>query len=192
MKKIVCCVLLMLAVNVYAETDPHEADRQQLREILESMKKALNAMDFDQASTNLHQEGVVTYYNAEVTVGHDQARQYFNRMLTASEAIVKEYRLKGDVSAPAYFYGDTAVAYGTTEEYYKLAKGLEFTLKGNWSATLAKQQGQWKIVNLHFSSNLFDNPLLNTANAMHLYIGTGAFLGGLLLMFVLMRLLRKQ
>ena len=183
--------ILVFSLTVNAEVDSHQADRQQLRVILNDMKQALNQLDFSQAAKHLDQNGVITYYNAEVTVGHEQAKQYFDRMLNQSNAIVSEYSLTGDVSAPALFYDNTAVAYGTTVEIFKLAKGLEFTLNGHWSATMHKKVGDWKIVNLHFSANLFDNPLLRAANNLQWLIGILAFLAGLLCFYLLNRYIIK-
>lgn len=185
-------ILFVFVSSVYAESDPYSADRIALRAVLTDMVKALNEHDFDRATKHLDERGVITYYNAEVTVGHEQSREYFNRMLNESKAIVKEYRLKGDVSAPAIFHGNTAIAYGVTEEHFKLAEGLEFTLNGHWSAAIQKKQQGWKIINLHFSSNLFDNPLLNAATKLQWIIGVVAFFVGLLLMFVVIKISRKD
>lgn len=174
-----------------AEVDSHQVDRQQLRIILSDMKQALNQLDFSQAAKHLDENGVITYYNAEVTVGYDQAKQYFDRMLNQSNSIVSEYSLTGNISAPTLFHDDSAVAYGTTEEIFKLAEGLEFTLNGHWSATMHKKAGYWKIVNLHFSANLFDNPLLRAANNLQWLIGIIAFLIGLLCFYLTNRFMIK-
>lgn len=183
--------ILVFSLTVNAEVDPHQTDRQQLRVILNDMKQALNQLDFSQAAKHLDENGVITYYNAEVTVGYEQAKQYFDRMLKQSNAIVSEYSLTGDVSAPALFHDNSAVAYGTTEETFKLAEGLEFTLNGHWSATMHKRANNWKIVNLHFSANLFDNPLLRAANSLQWLIGIVAFLAGLLCFYLLNRFIIK-
>lgn len=184
--------LVMFLSIAHAEEDPRAADRAALRTILDNMVTALNKQDFDLAAKNLHPSGIVTYYNAEVTVGHEKSREYFNRMLKQTKAIVKEYHLKGDVSAPAMFYGDTAVAYGTTEEHFKLTDGLEFALNGHWSTTIVKVAGEWKIVNLHFSANLFDNPLLNAATKMQWIVGVITFLAGLIIMFIFLKVMQKK
>ena len=192
MKKLLVILSLIFVANVQADTDLHTEDRKALRIILADMVVALNAHDFDLATKHLDPKGVITYYNAEVTVGHEQGRKYFNRMLKETNALVKEYSLKGDVSAPAIFYGNTAIAYGITEEHFKLTDGLEFTLNGHWTATMNKTNGIWKIVNLHFSANLFDNPLLNIAERLQWIIGIIAFVAGLILMFVFIKLTRKN
>lgn len=185
-----CILLFSLTVN--AETDSHEADRQQLRVILNDMKQALNQQDFSQAAKYLDENGVITYYNAEVTVGFDQAKQYFERMLNQSNGIVSGYSLTGDVTTSALFHDNTAIAYGTTEESFKLTEGLEFTLNGHWSAALHKKAGDWKIINLHFSANLFDNPLLRAANKLLWIIGTLAFLIGILCFYLLNRFILRS
>lgn len=187
----VLCILLF-SMATHAEDDPHKTDRQQLRIILTDMEKALNQQDFSQAAQYLDESGVITYYNAEVTVGYAQAKQYFDRMLNQSNGIVKEYSLTGDVSAPAFFHGDTAVAYGTTKEKFKLTEGLDFTLNGHWSVSLHKKAGDWKIVNLHFSANLFDNPLLSAATKMQWIIGVISFLAGIIGFYLLTRFIQKN
>ncbi len=184
--------ILLFSMATHAEDDPHKADREQLRTILGDMEKALNQQDFSQAAKYLDENGVITYYNAEVTVGYDQAKQYFDRMLNQSNGIVKEYSLTGEVSAPAFFHGDTAVAYGTTEETFKLTEGLEFILNGHWSVTLHKKAGDWKIVNLHFSANLFDNPLLGAAKKMQWIIGVVSFLAGIIGFYLFTRFIQKS
>lgn len=191
MRMVLGVLFLTLGGVVCAKTDPHAADREQMRSILADVEEALNAHDFDQAVRHLDDNGVITYYNAEVTQGHEAGRRYFNSMLKDAAAVVKDYSLTGEVSAPAVFHGNTAVAYGTTEEHFKLTEGLEFVLHGRWSATLQKYQDTWKIIALHFSSNLFDNPLLNSAKRLNWIIGGVAFVAGLLLMYILGRVLRK-
>ena len=192
MKKLVLTLLLFASTALHAQTDVYESDREVLRTMLDEMKEALNKHDFDGAAKYLHSDGVITYYNGVVTVGQDEARAFFDRMLKDATPVVKEYRVTGDVSAPAFFHDDTAVAYGVTEEFYKLTNGLEFTLNGLWSVTLQKSEDQWNIVNLHFSTNLFDNPLLNTAVRMQWIFSAIAFFGGMLLIFIVMRIKQKK
>jgi len=181
-------LLLLLGIVIPGHAQDYEEDRAKMRAILADVEKALNAQDFDGIMRHVHENAVITYYNAEVTEGHSAAREYFERMIKSSNAVVKEYSTKGEVSAPAVFHGDTAIAYGTTVENYKLAAGLEFTLNGRWSTSLRKSDGEWKIIALHFSSNLFDNPLLNNASRSTWIAGVVAFIVGALMMFGIGRL----
>ena len=56
---------------------------------------------------------------------------------------------------------------------------------------MAKIDGQWKIVALHLSSNVFTNPLLAEAEQMVYYAAGGGLLTGLALMFLILRLRRR-
>jgi hypothetical protein len=45
------------------------------------------------------------------------------------------------------------------DEFFPIVRG-PFKLNSRWSATVAKSGGEWKIVSLHLSSNVFTNPLI--------------------------------
>lgn len=190
--RLACALILCaLAFPSAAQDDPHAADRTALKAMLADIEKALNQQNIQAALKHLHADVIITYYNAEVTQGHDEAVAYFNRMMEGAGAIVKEHSTKAEVGAPAVFVGDTAVAYGTTTESYKLAAGLEFTLQGNWSTTVQKQDGQWRVRAIHFSTNLFDNPLLNNAQRMGWWTAGGGFVAGLVVMWMLGKVRRR-
>ena len=91
------------------------------------------------------------------------------------------------LGAPAKFYGDIAVADGTTsDEFFPWKRGV-FKFDSNWSGTMAKIDGQWKLVSLHLSTNVFNNPLLDEYKETIWYVGAGAFAAGLVVAFVVMR-----
>jgi ketosteroid isomerase-like protein len=189
MKKTLLILLLgLISFNSYAIDDPRTEDRNQLLVVLSGVEKALNDQDFNAALKFMDKNVLVTYYNAEVTVGHKDALAFYTRMISSAEAVVKEHSSIAKVGAPATFYGNTAVAYGTSTEKYKLTGGLEFELLGHWTATILKKDEQWKIISLHFSTNLFDNALLNKANQMNWVIGGIMFFVGVIIMLIVGRL----
>ena len=51
----------------------------------------------------------------------------------------------------------------------------------NWSATVVKHNGTWRIAALHFSFNLFDNSVLNAAQRAAYIAAAIAFMLGALL-----------
>jgi hypothetical protein len=85
-------------------------------------------------------------------------------------------------------YGNnTGVAYGSSVEQFDLRGGQKFTLNGRWSATLVNENGRWLIASVHASSNLFDNPLINSTKKM-MYIAVAiAFLVALLIGWIVGR-----
>jgi hypothetical protein len=112
-------------------------------------------------------------------------------MVGGPGTILKKYVTKVSLSKPARFYGDIAIADGkAADEFHPHARG-EFRLDSNWTSTMAKIDGQWKIVALHLSSNVFTNPLLAEAEQMVYYAAAGGVLAGLVLMFLILRLRRR-
>lgn len=167
-------------------------DRKELRELLGQMEKAIDSLDIDGVLKLMTKEAVVTWQNAEVSRGHDQIRAYHARMVRGAAPIVTKFSTKATLGGPAVFYGDTAIAYGTTVDTYELAEGLKFVLDANWSTTVVKQDGQWKAAAIHFSTHLFDNALVRNARRLAWIAGAGAFAAGLLVAFVLVRLRRRK
>jgi SnoaL-like domain len=166
-------------------------DRQQLRVLLDAMEAGISSLDIDAILKLTHPEVIVTWQNAEVSRGQEQVRAYYNRMMKGGAPIVRKFSTKATLGGPAVFYGDSALAYGTTVDRYELTEGLDFTLNANWSTTIVKVDGQWKVAGLHFSTNLFDNALLSAAKQLAWYAAGGAFLLGAVLVWAVMRR-RKQ
>lgn len=188
----ICIFLSFLAAPSLAQEDAHAADREAMLTVLGDIEDALNDRDLTAALKHLDAEVIITYQDATVTQGRDEAADYYKRMMEGAGAIVSEFSTVASVGAPAVFHGDTAVAYGTTTDTFVLARGLEFTLEANWSTTLQKRDGEWVVLALHFSTDLFDNPLLNNARRMYWMTGIGGVVLGLLIMWLLGRIRGKS
>ncbi|HMW16593.1 MAG TPA: nuclear transport factor 2 family protein [Accumulibacter sp.] len=167
-------------------------DRQALRILLDRIEKATDSLDIDGATALMHPDVIVTWQNGEVSKGNEQVRAYYNRMIKGTTPIVKAYNVKATLGGPAVFHGESAIAWGTTVESYELSDGMKFTLNANWSTTIVKKDGEWKIAALHFSTNLFDNPLLNNAERLVWIAGLAGLCAGALAAWLLLRLSRKS
>jgi len=198
MKALRLCVIAVLAMGCLvaeapraADPDPHEADRKQLLALFAEVEAAINDQNVDRMLAQMDDRVTVVWLNAEVSRGKQEVKAYYGRMVGTEQAILKKYLTKAKVGAPAKFYGDVAVADGSAaDEFYPNARGV-FRLDSRWSVALAKNSGEWKIVSLHLSSNVFNNPLLDEAKSDILYAGAGGVLGGLILMYLFMRLRRR-
>ena len=174
------------------QPDPRAEDRKQLRGMLAEFEAAINAQSIDRMIAEMDDSVTVIWLNAEVSRGKDEVRAYYGRMVGHDKAILNKYLTKATIGAPARFYGDVAIADGSTaDEFYPVARGF-FTLDSRWSTTVAKNPaGEWKIALLHLSSNVFNNPLLDELKADIFKGAAGGFVAGLMLMYVVMRLRRK-
>jgi hypothetical protein len=63
------------------------------------------------------------------------------------------------------------------DEFFPIIRG-PFKLSSRWSVTLAKTDGEWKIVSLHLSSNVFTNVLITELTQAMWIAGGVAFLVG--------------
>ena len=112
-------------------------------------------------------------------------------MVGGPGTILQRYVIKGSLSKPSRVYGGIALADGkAVDEFCPHARG-PFRLDSNWSSTMVKIDGQWKIASLHLSSNVFTNPLLAEAERMVYYAAAGGLIAGLALMFIALRLRRR-
>ena len=186
-------VFLAPALALAADADPYAADRQALIKLFREMEASINAQDVDRMVAQMHPQATVTWLNGEVSRGHDEIRAYYQRMVKGEQRILDRYVTTAKLGDHAHFFGngEVAVADGTMEdEFFPVARGA-FRLSSNWTSTSAKIDGQWKVVSMHLSSNVFTNPLLAEAKAAIWYAGGGAALLGLLLGWLLGRRQRR-
>ncbi len=87
--------------------------------------------------------------------------------------------------------GDTAIAFGSSVPHYKYG-GMEFDLDNRWTATLVKEDGQWKLAAYHVSANVLDNSILQLARRSLYWVGGGGLLAGLLLGLLVGRFARRK
>jgi ketosteroid isomerase-like protein len=146
------------------QEDLHHQDRAALLAILSHVEAAINAQDIEGILAQMSPDCTVTWWNAEISRGHDEIRAYYRRMVKDDGRLISKYTTQAKLGAHARFVGsgaDVALADGSMEdEFYPIIRG-PFKLNSRWSATAAKSAGEWKIVNLHLSSNVFTNSLIS-------------------------------
>lgn len=177
-----------MSLRAAENPDPRADDRKALLKVFSEMEAGINDQNIERFLAQMTDDAVVTWLNAEVSRGKPEIRAYYKRMVGHKDAILSKYLTKATVSAPARFYGDVAVANGTmADDFYPIKRDV-FKLDSRWSSTSAKINGEWKVVGLHFSSNVFTNTLTAELERAIWYAGGGGLLAGLLLMFVIMKL----
>ena len=188
----VAAISLIAATGWAQQPDPHAEDRAQLRAMLAEFEAAINAQSIDRMVAAMDDNVTVIWLNAEVSRGKDEVRAYYGRMVGHDKAILSKYLTKASLGAPAKFYGDVAIADGSAmDEFYPIARGF-FRLDSRWSTTVIKNAGQWKIVALHLSSNVFNNPLLDEVQTNIVKAGIAGLLIGLALMWLITSVLRRR
>ena len=191
---LVVLALLGPASALAADNDPYAADRQALIRIFREIEASINAQDVDRMVAQMAPEATVTWLNGEVSRGHAEIKAYYHRMVKGEQRILDRYLTTAKIGASAHFFGhgEVAVADGTmVDEFFPVARG-PFTLNSNWTSTSAKIDGQWKVVSMHLSSNVFTNSLIAEAKEALWWAAGGAGLAGLVLGGLIGRMRRRS
>lgn len=168
-------LLTFLTVPLLASPTPAPEPNAPIHNALRGLKTrlvdAMNRNDIDAMLQELHPNVVITWQNGEVSRGRDGVKAYLERMTKGPNRIVKGYHADIEADDLTTLYGDNmGVVYGSSVERFDLTSGLNFTLRGRWSATMVNENGRWLLASVHASTNLFDNALLN-ATKKTLYLG---------------------
>lgn len=140
-----------------------EATHQELRSLRASVVEAMNQANVDALVQHLDEHAIITWQNSELSRGPAGFREYYTRMMTGPNRVVSKLTIKPEVDDKANLYGNTAFAVGHSDDTFTLTDGREFTVATRWSATVVKNDGRWRIVGVHLSANMFDNPILKIA-----------------------------
>jgi uncharacterized protein (TIGR02246 family) len=188
----ICFVLILSTFNANAEQgDAQDQAHSELKVMLGDIEAAINKKDIDALGNMMSPDVVVTFLNGEVARGVPAVRAYFEKTLGGQSAILKDYRTSAQENAPARLLDNVALADGVANDEFIFADGSEMSVTTHWSTVVVKQDGQWKVAQLHFSSNIFDNPLVSAAEKSLAMVGGIALVLGLILGFLVGRKTRK-
>ena len=173
---------MLLPVNAFAESaDPHALDRQALLKVFQEIEGGINDQNVERMVAQMTPDATVTWLNGEISRGHDEIRAYYQRMVKGPERILNKYTTTAKVEQPARFFGEVAVADGTMQDVFSPVTRKPFELSSNWTSTSVKINGEWKVVSMHLSANVFNNNLLDEAISTAKLTAAGGALGGLVL-----------
>jgi hypothetical protein len=163
MKKWFCLLVLLFPAVVFAEAvSGTPADHDQLRHLLEMAQEAINNDNPDQLEAYLHKDYVITVMNQELVTKDRTLKELFNDWFKKPDAILKSLTVKPEATIETRIYDDRfGVCYGTSVDTYTLQDGREFSFDSKWTATVIKQDGQWKLLALHVGVDPIENPLID-------------------------------
>lgn len=186
-------ILVLFAMPPGAAQEPDAGIHDALRALKATMTKALNERDLDTIVAHVTPDVVFTTMNNDVRRGPQQIRAYFHEMLTAPGHVVKDVKVSFEADALTTLYGgDAGIAYGTSNDKYELTNGDEFNIRARWSCTMVRSGDRWLIASFHYSTNVFDNPILDRYRSMLVPIGAGAAVLGLILGWLLGRMMARR
>ncbi|MGH6608761.1 MAG: nuclear transport factor 2 family protein [Burkholderiaceae bacterium] len=156
-------VALMATASVTAQ-EQRKADHDQLRELLKRGAEALNTRKLDVMAPYLHPDFTVVTVDNRKLRGFPEFKQYWNNLFEGENAILKSIETKPEADELTRFLDDSAaITFGTSDDRYTFNDGDVRQMKSRWSAVVRKDADTWKLVSVHFSANVLDNPVLDVA-----------------------------
>ena len=155
------------------------SDARRIAALLAEVEAATNNRDVDRLLRQATDEVVVVSKNGETLVGREALAGYLRKMIGAVPAL-REMRSRVRQDGPPVVSGDTALAVGRSDDLYVFSAGMRLEITTIWSATLVRNGEGWRIARLHFSFDLFSNPLLASARVAAWIAGGLALAAGLL------------
>jgi ketosteroid isomerase-like protein len=184
-----------LAVSIFSsaiaqDTAPDlDSIHTELRAMKDRAVEAVNKKDVAALLKEVSPAIRFTAMNNEIVRGQDGLKTYYAKMMEGASRIVEDMSITSEPDEKALlFAGNTmATATGTSEAYFKIKGGLTFTVPLRWTATVENSGGKWTIAAIHFSANMFDNPLMSAAGSFWKWVAAALALAGLLVGYLLGR-----
>src|SRR3984957_357688 len=166
----------------------------ELRAVKDRAVAAVNKRDPDALMKELDPDITFTAMNNEVVRGIDQAKAYYQRMLVGSARILEDMSLKvkADELTRLYENNTIGIASGASTAHFNLVGGPELDIPLRWSATLHRAADKRGISSLHFSADVFENPILNAVKRTTKWIAIGTGVVAIIVGFLLCRWSRRK
>jgi ketosteroid isomerase-like protein len=176
-----------------APAEERPADHAALREILAKGTEALNTGNFDAIASVLHPAFTIITVDNQKLVGLEPFREYWKGLFEGDKALLQKIEVHPEADELTRFVADNVgIVYGTSNDTYTFRDGAKRTMRTRWSAVLEKDGEAWKLVNVHFSASILDNPVVDIAKNRAMKLAAGTAVAGLLLGLLIMGFLRRK
>jgi ketosteroid isomerase-like protein len=183
---------LGLAAPVPPAQEEHSQDHDQLRALLKRGAEALNTRQLDSMAPYLHPEFTLVTVDNHKLKGIAELKTYLNELFDGETPIFKSMEVRPEADDLTTFLDeDSGVVYGTSNDRYTFSDGDVREMSTRWTAVVQKDGETWKLVSVHFSANLLDNPVIDaaktTARRLIFIVGGIGLAAGLVIGFLVRR-----
>lgn len=191
------CALNFVWPNAaFASGEDREADHVALRALRDKVATALNQQDVKALTSCFAKEFAFTAVDQSVLTSETQIQSFLDRMFHGDKALLRDMKTEPKADILTRFVdANTGICYGTTTDTYTMKSGQVVAMNVRWSATVVKEDGQWKVGIAHVGTNFLDNPVLtrlaSTSKKLALITGIGGFLMGAMVVLMVKRTSKK-
>jgi len=189
----VALTLLVLGLETPASAQQERSqDHEQLRALLKRGAEALNTRQLDPMAPYLHPEFTLVTVDNRKLKGITELQAYLSELFDGEKATLKSMEVHPDADELTTFLDDNSgIVYGTSNDRYTFSDGDVREMSSRWTAVVQKVGETWKLVSVHFSANVLDNPVIdavkNTSHRMILIVGCVGLAAGLAIGLLLRR-----
>jgi len=168
-------LLILLGTHVaMAQTANDAADHEALRKLKADVLSAINTRNLANMDKLLHKPFQATTITLDTFDDSNKLKAWFDNLFKRPLLGITSMHIDAEADELAgIFNGTFAVARGSTNEHYELPDGRSFDLKGRWTATAIKENGQWKVLSIQDGINFLDNPVINAIERNGMYFAAG-------------------
>ena len=191
---LILAMLLCVGGNltVIAAGEDHEADHVALRALRDKVTQAIDNQDIKTLASCFAKDFAFTAVNQTVVTNETQMQELFDRMFRSNNALVTSLKTEPKADILTRFIDtNTGVCYGSSQDTYTMKSGKVVEMNVRWSATVVKENGEWKVAIAHVGTDFLNNPVLDGVEKFTKMVGVGAGVGGLLAGLVIGRMLGR-
>ncbi len=188
------CLLFYLggSLNVTAAEENREADQAALRVLRDKVAQAIDHQDIKMLATCLAKDFAFTAVDQTVLTNESQMQEFFERMFRSKDAMLTSLKTEPTADILTRFVDtNTGVCYGSSKDTYVLKTGQTVEMNVRWSATVVKENGEWKVAIAHVGTDFLNNPVLEGVKKFTKIVGLGFGIGGLLVGLLVGRLMGR-
>jgi hypothetical protein len=185
--RVFCLLLLITASLTAAAQEERKADHDELRAMLKTATEALNSRNLDALAPLLHSKFSITTADQKLFTNLNDFKAYYDELFKTGLGNTPLTGIIFNPTADALtdFVGDNiGLSHGTSTDTYVFQDGDTRTMTSRWTATVFKDGGKWKLLNVHIGTSFMDNPYVSAVKSYVYKVGFGALLVGLVAGFV--------
>jgi ketosteroid isomerase-like protein len=186
-------LIVLLCGSPLLADDDRKADHEALQAMLKIGTEALNSGNFDALIPVLHKEfTAITVDNQKFTT-IEAFREHWNGLFKGDKRALDRIVTQPVADDRTRFLrDDVGLVHGVSNDTYHFRDGEVRTMMVRWTAVVAKENDVWKLVKLHMSANLLDNPVVDALKQALVRTATMASIACLLLGLAIGFLLGKR
>jgi ketosteroid isomerase-like protein len=140
----------------------HQADHAALRVLRGKAVTAMDNQDVQGLTACFANNFAFTTVTQEVLTNAAQVQNFFDRMFHGQHALITSLKTEPQADILTRFLNDNAgICYGTSKDTYTMKSGEVVEMNVRWSATVVKENGEWKVAQAQVGTDFLNNPVLD-------------------------------